>query len=142
MFIAGLLLISLFTAVTSYTDEALLDQVIEMPGLAYEPAFNQFSGYIQLDGTQKHIHYWLVEAEIPNAPLVFWTNGGPGCSGLIGFMTEQGPFPERLPLGTVEALQRDIARAIAGRGVGVGNLGGNRVRRRAVRTNRPLSNQH
>lgn len=92
MLIAGLLIISLFTVVTSYTKEALLDQVLEMPGLAYEPTFNQFSGYIQLAGTQKHIHYWLVEAEIPDAPLVFWTNGGPGCSGLIGFMTEQGPF--------------------------------------------------
>jgi carboxypeptidase C (cathepsin A) len=93
MFIAGFLLISLFSVITSsYTQEALQDQVLEMPGLSYEPAFNQFSGYIHLNGTQKHIHYWLVEAEVPDAPLVFWTNGGPGCSGLIGFMTEQGPF--------------------------------------------------
>jgi carboxypeptidase C (cathepsin A) len=92
MLFAGILLLSLFSFANSYTEEALSDQVLDMPGLSYEPAFNQFSGYIQLAGTDKHIHYWLVEAEIPNAPLVFWTNGGPGCSGLIGFMTEQGPF--------------------------------------------------
>ena len=92
MFIA-VVLISFFSVIAgSYTKEALQDQVLEMPGLSYEPAFNQFSGYIQLSGTEKQIHYWLVEAEIPDAPLVFWTNGGPGCSGLIGFMTEQGPF--------------------------------------------------
>lgn len=93
MLVAGILLFSLVKLITSsYTEDALLDQVLEMPGLNYEPAFNQFSGYIQLAGTQKHIHYWLTEAEIADAPLVFWTNGGPGCSGLIGFMTEQGPF--------------------------------------------------
>ena len=92
MLFAGILLLSLFSFANSYTEETLSDQVLDMPGLSYEPAFNQFSGYIQLAGTDKHIHYWLVEAEIPNAPLVFWTNGGPGCSGLIGFMTEQGPF--------------------------------------------------
>ena len=95
MLFAGILLLSLFSFANSYTEDALSDQVLDMPGLSYEPAFNQFSGYIQLAGTDKHIHYWLVEAEIPNAPLVFWTNGGPGCSGLIGFMTEQGPFPTR-----------------------------------------------
>ena len=37
------------------------------------------------------MHYWFVESmEDPaNAPVAFWTNGGPGCSGLLGFMTEQ-----------------------------------------------------
>jgi carboxypeptidase C (cathepsin A) len=77
-----------------YTNQALLDQIEELPGLHWKPNFNQFSGYLQLKGSQKYIHYWLVEAENApeNAPLVFWTNGGPGCSGLIGFMTEQGPF--------------------------------------------------
>ena len=59
-----------------------------------ELKFNQFSGYLNLNGTKKNIHYWLVESELNSntAPLIFWTNGGPGCSGLIGFMTEQGPF--------------------------------------------------
>jgi carboxypeptidase C (cathepsin A) len=77
-----------------YTDEALSDQLITLPGLNWNPNFNQFSGYLNLEGTKKFIHYWLVESETDpqNAPLVFWTNGGPGCSGLIGFMTEQGPF--------------------------------------------------
>ena len=97
MFTFGILLSLLFLssyAAFDYTNDALLDQVIEMPGLGWKPNFNQFSGYLNLEGTHKFIHYWLVEAEASpeTAPLVFWTNGGPGCSGLIGSMTEQGPF--------------------------------------------------
>ena len=81
-------------SVRAYTSDAIADQIGALPGLSAD--INQFSGYITLAGTQKHIHYWFVEAEEANAPLVFWTNGGPGCSGLIGFMTEQGPFyPDR-----------------------------------------------
>lgn len=42
----------------------------------------------------KNMHYWFVESMNDPAkdPVAFWSNGGPGCSGLIGFMTEQGPF--------------------------------------------------
>jgi len=94
--ILSLLFLSSFEFIKGfdYTEEALSDQLLELPGLHWQPNFNQFSGYLNLDGTKKNIHYWLVEAENDpqNAPLVFWTNGGPGCSGLIGFMTEQGPF--------------------------------------------------
>ena len=59
--------------------------------------FNQFSGYLAIpgnSGNSKNLHYWLVESmsKPKSDPISFWTNGGPGCSGLIGFMTEQGPF--------------------------------------------------
>ena len=78
----------------SYTPEALQDQVTTLSGLETSIHFNQFSGYLNLENTSKNIHYWLAESEADPStdPLVFWTNGGPGCSGLIGFLTEQGPF--------------------------------------------------
>ena len=53
-----------FTTATSYTLEADADKIIGLPGLSDSSAFNQFSGYITLAETQKHIHYWLVEAVV------------------------------------------------------------------------------
>jgi len=42
----------------------------------------------------KRLHYVYVESQ-DNAttdPVIVWFNGGPGCSSLLGFMQEHGPF--------------------------------------------------
>jgi len=78
----------------AYTPDALADQIHDLPGLTtpYKP--NMFSGYVDVGGGKK-MFYWHVESESSSQatdPVMMWTNGGPGCSGLGGFMTEMGPF--------------------------------------------------
>jgi len=42
----------------------------------------------------KALHYIFIESQSAPAtdPVVIWFNGGPGCSSLLGFMQEHGPF--------------------------------------------------
>jgi carboxypeptidase C (cathepsin A) len=95
------ILISLFLFVNVVCGLYLADEVINLPGTENLGPLNfrQFSGYLQILGVNgklsKNMHYWFVQSQSDDAandPLTFWTNGGPGCSGLIGFATEQGPF--------------------------------------------------
>uniref|UniRef100_A0A8C9DHM0 Carboxypeptidase n=1 Tax=Prolemur simus TaxID=1328070 RepID=A0A8C9DHM0_PROSS len=69
------------------------DEVQFLPGLAKQPSFRQFSGYLKGSGS-KRLHYWFVESQKDpeNSPVVLWLNGGPGCSSLDGLLTEHGPF--------------------------------------------------
>lgn len=56
---------------------------------------NHFSGYIQLPNKpDAHLFYMHIENrhQDPNAPLIYWTNGGPGQSSLIGLFRENGPY--------------------------------------------------
>jgi hypothetical protein len=73
--------------------DAERDLVVNLPGLTYEPDFDQFAGYLNASDS-KHIFYMYVESQSnpETDPVVFWTNGGPGCSGLLGWGTEHGPF--------------------------------------------------
>ncbi|KAF1576996.1 UNVERIFIED_CONTAM: Lysosomal protective protein, partial [Eudyptes pachyrhynchus] len=68
-------------------------EVTFLPGLAKQPSFRHFSGYL-CAGPGKRLHYWFVEAQSnpQSSPLVLWLNGGPGCSSMEGFLKEHGPF--------------------------------------------------
>jgi len=71
------------------------DKIVNLPGAPANLSFDQYSGYLNVDAkNNRNIFYWLVlsESNPASAPIALWSNGGPGCSGLIGFMTEQGPF--------------------------------------------------
>lgn len=76
--------------------EAQSDLITSLPGLSSREMAKRrmFSGYIPVDGSNRELFYWFIESDhgLANRPVILWTNGGPGCSGLLGLLTEQGPF--------------------------------------------------
>ncbi|KAL1007305.1 hypothetical protein UPYG_G00084750 [Umbra pygmaea] len=69
------------------------DEVTELPGMTFKPNYRQWSGYLKASNG-KFLHYWFVTSQRNPAkdPVVLWLNGGPGCSSLDGFLSENGPF--------------------------------------------------
>eukprot|EP00003_Mantamonas_plastica_P021896 TRINITY_DN361_c0_g2_i1.p1 TRINITY_DN361_c0_g2~~TRINITY_DN361_c0_g2_i1.p1 ORF type:complete len:302 (-),score=94.42 TRINITY_DN361_c0_g2_i1:741-1646(-) len=82
----------------------LSDQVFNLPGLNGPLNVNQYAGYLNVDQQHdRNIFYWFFESQSNPAddPVLLWLQGGPGCSGLTGLFTENGPFiagpdPEKL----------------------------------------------
>ncbi|KAM4593397.1 lysosomal protective protein [Odontesthes bonariensis] len=69
------------------------DEVTSLPGATFKCNYRQWSGYLKA-GPGKFFHYWFVtsQRDPTKDPLVLWLNGGPGCSSLDGFLSENGPF--------------------------------------------------
>lgn len=69
------------------------DEVKELPGMSFKPNYQQWSGYLKAS-PGKYLHYWFVTSQGNplKDPLVLWLNGGPGCSSLDGFLSENGPL--------------------------------------------------
>jgi carboxypeptidase C (cathepsin A) len=56
--------------------------------------FDMYSGYVNVTTAPDYLFYWFFSTrdQNPNAPLIVWTNGGPGCTAMEGATTENGPL--------------------------------------------------
>ncbi|ORC89495.1 putative serine carboxypeptidase (CBP1), putative,serine peptidase, Clan SC, Family S10 [Trypanosoma theileri] len=62
---------------------------------ACDPNVPQWSGYFDIPGKDgdKHYFYWAFgpRNKNPNAPVLLWMTGGPGCSSMLALLVENGP---------------------------------------------------
>ncbi|KAL8488767.1 hypothetical protein ACS0TY_024897 [Phlomoides rotata] len=77
-------------------DSVLAQEVIEyLPGFPGKLPFRLETGYIGV-GEKEDVqlfHYFVESYSEPeDDPLILWMTGGPGCSGLSGFMYKIGPL--------------------------------------------------
>jgi len=72
--------------------------IVKLPGLKEPLNDHMFTGYLDTnDGYGSQLFYWLSMARnnskvASDTPVVLWLQGGPGCSGGLGWFLENGPF--------------------------------------------------
>ena len=71
--------------------------------------FGLYSGYVPITGTKKQLHYVtaLSQRSYQKDPVIVWFNGGPGCSSMLGFLQEHGPYA--LEDGALNFTQNDYS---------------------------------
>ncbi|XP_020520332.1 serine carboxypeptidase 1 isoform X2 [Amborella trichopoda] len=71
-------------------------EVLHFPGFDGQLPSKHYAGYITLgnEGNRRYLYYYFATSErIPSKdPIVFWINGGPGCSGMNAIVYFHGPF--------------------------------------------------
>ncbi|CAE8623297.1 unnamed protein product [Polarella glacialis] len=70
------------------------ERVVVLPGFG-EPPTAHFSGFVEVEPSSgTHLFYYLVESQSSpkDDPLLWWMNGGPGASSLVGLLAANGPL--------------------------------------------------
>ncbi|KAK6916475.1 Peptidase S10, serine carboxypeptidase [Dillenia turbinata] len=71
------------------------DKIEKLPGQPNGVDFDQYSGYVTVDpkAGRALFYYFAESTDASSKPLVFWLNGGPGCSSFgNGALMELGPL--------------------------------------------------
>ena len=69
------------------------------PDAFCDPTVTSWSGYIDtIDGKSIFFYFFESRSNPKDDPVIFWTNGGPGCSSSLGLFSELGPC--RVPEGS------------------------------------------
>ncbi|KAI1728278.1 serine carboxypeptidase domain-containing protein [Ditylenchus destructor] len=87
------ILLPLLINAVPFQNDVSVEEIQTLPGLDFQVNFKHYSGFLQASPTH-FLHYWFVESQNNPVtdPLVFWFNGGPGCSSLDGLLNEMGPY--------------------------------------------------
>ncbi|TNV78861.1 hypothetical protein FGO68_gene11668 [Halteria grandinella] len=69
------------------------DKVHKIPGMKGLKT-KTYSGFVPINGTSKQLHYIaaMSKHDAKRDPVIIWFNGGPGCSSLMGWAQEHGPY--------------------------------------------------
>ena len=88
------LIIFFFFTILSLTKSATKVKVEDLFNGLYDG--DVYSGYLKtkIDGDELFYIYMPAQNKDPNAPIMLWLNGGPGCSSLFGLLGEVGPVTE------------------------------------------------